>query len=257
MSKNFETNSRAAGHILEIVLDRPDRGNSLSATTFWELAEVLHTAETDDSITALIVRGNHGTFCLGGDMSDPAGKRDPRYADAIHHFTEQWLNRTIPAVALVDGGAQAYGCALALSSDLVYTTDRAWFALPELHHGLVPAYALAVLNATGNAAVGARLMWQGERLSPDEVARTVSRVIPCNTLQVAENTMEARIENWIGGGMDSLRRARRFINKTTTATTESNLESAREELQTTLHAVEDDAREAQSYLVTENDFPEQ
>lgn len=241
---------QADGRILEVVLDRVERGNALSASMYRELAEVIRGAENDASIGALLIRSSRETFCMGGDIADDRGKRDPDYSAAIHDFTEQWLSRSIPAVALVDGAAQAFGCALALSSDLVFSTERAWFALPELLHGLVPVYAIAVLDASGHAATGARMMWQGKRFSGREISSFANNVVLCASIQEAEAGIADIFTGWMGGNVDSLRRAKRFTNNANDTNRHKILSGAQKALQQALAIADEDPGKAQSYLST-------
>lgn len=252
MSGGLSVGTREDGRVLEITLDRAERGNALSATLFRELTTVIERAEKDASICALLIRSSRETFCMGGDISNDLGGRDPRYSAALHDFTERWLSRSIPALALVEGGAQAFGCALAISSDLVFTTEKAWFALPELMHGLVPVYALAVLNASGHTATGARMMWQGRRFSAREISGLEGNVLLYDSTQEAVEGVTETLERWMGGGnMDSLRRARRYINRPKEVSNQQYLLDAREALRDALADADEDPKKAQSYLDTE------
>lgn len=151
-------------------------------------------------------------------------------------------------MALVDGAAQAYGCALALSSDLVFSTEKAWFALPELLHGLVPVYALAVLNASGHAVAGARMMWQGKRFSGREIGSFATNVVLCASIQEAEEGIANTFSGWMGGNVDSLRRAKRFTNNANDTNRHKILSGAHEALQQALANADEDPGKAQSYL---------
>lgn len=248
MPDGLVINKQADGRILEIVLDRVERGNALSASMYRELTRAIEAAENDDSIGALLIRSSRETFCLGGDIADDRGKRDPDYNAAIHDFTEQWLSRSIPALSLVDGAAQAYGCALALSSDLVFATEKAWFALPELLHGLVPVYAIAVLDAAGHSATGARMMWQGQRFSSREMSSLASNVILCGSTQEAERGIASTFSGWVSGNVDSPRRAKRLTNKVSGGNGHKILSGAREALKQALADADQDPGKAQSYL---------
>ncbi|WP_172801519.1 enoyl-CoA hydratase/isomerase family protein [Arthrobacter sp. OY3WO11] len=236
------------GHVLEVVLDRGERGNALSASMYRGLARVIRDAENDASIGALLIRSSCETFCMGGDIADDRGRRDPDYSAAIRDFAEQWLSRSIPTVALVDGGAQAFGCALALSSDLVFSTEKAWFSLPELMHGLVPVYALAVLNASGHASTGARLMWQGKRFSSRDVSSFANNVVLCASTQEAEEGIANTFNGWMGGNVVSLRHAKKFLNNENDTDRQKILSGAHEELQRALADADEDPKKAQSYL---------
>lgn len=241
----------ADGCVLEITLDRADRGNALSASVFRELADIVEQAGGDSSIGALLIRASGESFCMGGDISDDRGRRDPRYPAALHDFSERWLSRSLPALALVEGGAQAYGCALALSSDLVFATESAWFSLPELSHGLVPVYALAVLSASGRGGTGARLMWEGQRFSAQQVSELEQHVVLCSSSEKAAEGIADVLDGWLRGGVQSLRGAKQYTDAVMDVGSQ-HLVGAREALHEALAAADDDPAKAQSYLTTKS-----
>ncbi|WP_249646288.1 enoyl-CoA hydratase/isomerase family protein, partial [Lysinibacillus sp. D3C2_S12] len=59
------------GNIATLVLNRPDKRNSLSRAMFQAIGDQLEQLRTDPSIKLLIVRGvNEVAFSSGADISD-------------------------------------------------------------------------------------------------------------------------------------------------------------------------------------------
>ena len=57
-------------HHAELVLNRPERRNALSARMWSALPELLAEAADDPSIKLLVVRGEGGAFTAGADISE-------------------------------------------------------------------------------------------------------------------------------------------------------------------------------------------
>ena len=51
----------------EIVIDRPDRRNSLIPPLFTEITDALKQLEENDDVAAVVLRGDGGYFCSGID----------------------------------------------------------------------------------------------------------------------------------------------------------------------------------------------
>jgi enoyl-CoA hydratase len=136
------------GNRIELVLARGHVGNTLDAVALHAANTVLREARDDDTVAGLVIRSTATNFCSGGDFFDSGrpGELSPDYGPQIEEFTRLWCTRQYPVLAVVDGPARAFGCAIALTADLAVVRPEATFALPELGNGLVPVYAIALLR---------------------------------------------------------------------------------------------------------------
>jgi enoyl-CoA hydratase/carnithine racemase len=97
---------------------------------------------------ALVLTGDGSTFCAGaniGDLRDGWMDGTDPATDPMRLF-EALTQMPRVVVAAVNGPAVGGGFELTLSCDLVVAHRDAWFALPELGHGVIPNTALARLQ---------------------------------------------------------------------------------------------------------------
>jgi enoyl-CoA hydratase len=150
------------GAVLRIRLDRPEKLNAVDTPMLDELSAHIRSAETDESIRAVQLSGAGRGFCSGGDLTggDTAGA-----ADAANRVVRAITSLPKPVVAGVHGGAVGFGCALALSCDLVVAASSAYFQLAFTRVGLMPdGGASALLAVLIGRARTARLAMTAERV---------------------------------------------------------------------------------------------
>jgi enoyl-CoA hydratase/carnithine racemase len=137
------------GNMGLITLVRPQAMNALSLDMIRAMTSALLEWESDDQVTAVIVRGATAegrsvAFCAGGDIRffhQAALTGDPRLED---FFNEEYrLNHLIynyrkPYVALMDGICMGGGMGIAQGGRIRVVTERSKLAMPETHIGLFP-----------------------------------------------------------------------------------------------------------------------
>lgn len=144
-----EISYHQADGVVEIVLDRPEKLNAISARaggTRDQILEVLTGAEAADSVGAVLLRGAGRAFSVGGDLTG----NEPRESEAEHRaFLERGeiLHRRLrdsplPIVAAVHGQCLGAAIALVAACDFVLAAANASFCLPEGRIGLIGASPL-------------------------------------------------------------------------------------------------------------------
>jgi enoyl-CoA hydratase len=149
--------------VLRIRLDRPEKLNAVDTPMLDELSAHIRGAEADESVRAVLLGGAGRAFCSGGDLTggDTAGA-----ADAANRLVRAITALPKPVVAGVHGGAVGFGCALALSCDLVVAAPSAYFQLAFTRVGLMPdGGASALLPGLIGRARTARMAMTAERVS--------------------------------------------------------------------------------------------
>jgi polyketide biosynthesis enoyl-CoA hydratase PksH len=130
-----------------IVLNRPERRNSLDKDLIGELREAFDAAGRDPGCRLVVLAAAPGPgFCVGMDL-DAAARDRPADSDAEVFFALLRQMRELPKVivATVDGQVAGGGTGLVAASDLVWATPRSTFALPEMLWGLLPCCVLPFL----------------------------------------------------------------------------------------------------------------
>lgn len=150
---------------LWITLNRPDASNAYSSSMVKNLVEILHHADVDNSIRAIVITGAGKSFCAGGDVKAMRGKSGmfagesnqlrEAYQNGIQQIPQTISNLKTPIIAMVNGPAVGAGCDLAAMCDLRVASDEALFAETFAKVGLVPgdggAFFLTRLIGFGKA----------------------------------------------------------------------------------------------------------
>jgi enoyl-CoA hydratase len=162
---------RADG-VATITLNAPDRRNALTRAMARALVETCDEVDADQSIGAVVVRGEGGFFCAGGDRKTLADAgRDPATPEAwsgigdVYRSFQRVGELEPPTVAAVRGGAVGAGMNLAFATDLRVVADDAKLISGFLPIGLHPGGGhSALLGRTGAREATAALALFGERI---------------------------------------------------------------------------------------------
>jgi enoyl-CoA hydratase/carnithine racemase len=79
-------------------------------------------------------------FCAGANIKEFTGKKSSDFVnnDIFAKIHDTFYNAEKPIIAGVNGVALGGGCELALLCDMIFCSEEARFALPELRLGLIP-----------------------------------------------------------------------------------------------------------------------
>jgi polyketide biosynthesis enoyl-CoA hydratase PksH len=145
MSGAFETlRLTPRAPVLEVMLNRPERGNALTARMIAELHRALDAAEADPAIRLLVLSGAAETFCAGMDFAEATGGAgDPAALEptvrSFYQLMERFTLSPVVIAALVTGRVTAGGVGLVAASDYAIAGPAASFQLSEAIFGLLPA----------------------------------------------------------------------------------------------------------------------
>lgn len=132
------------GDTLVLTISDPATRNTLSPQVYAAGDEALNTAADNDEIRAVVLRGDAGHFCAGGDLNRLADTRTKgREAQAanverFHNFVQGLRGFPKPVIAAVEGFAAGGGCSLALACDLIIAAEDAKFVMSYGRAGLSP-----------------------------------------------------------------------------------------------------------------------
>ncbi len=119
------------------------RRNALTPDYYAALTDVLDQARAP-RIGAVILRGEGGYFCAGGDLSQIATRRKLPEAErlarveALHDLIRGIMACPVPIIASVEGGAAGAGVSLAFACDMIVAEESATFSVAYVKAGLVP-----------------------------------------------------------------------------------------------------------------------
>jgi enoyl-CoA hydratase/carnithine racemase len=133
------------GRVLELAIDNPAQRNALLPEISGALTRALRLANDDDSVGAIVLRGEGAHFCAGGNLKSLSEMRAarPRQAvveriAAINELARALRATSKPVVAAVEGHAAGAGFSIALGCDLVVAAEDAVFTLSYVKVGVNP-----------------------------------------------------------------------------------------------------------------------
>jgi enoyl-CoA hydratase/carnithine racemase len=135
-------------NICTLILNRPEKKNSLSIELVELLRSSLTKLATDDSVRAVILRGaGDKAFCSGFDIGSlpTQSKRgfDQRLKllDQVESLLQLLVNFPYPVIAMLNGFAFGLGCELAMCCDIRIGAADIRMGMPPARLGLVYPWA--------------------------------------------------------------------------------------------------------------------
>ncbi len=125
-----------------VQLNRPDSFNAFNMEMFHELNELLDEIIKDDSILAVVIKGNAKFFGAGADLREVINYDSlevRHYIEKAHNMGYKFLKMKKPTIASISGFCLGGGCELAICCDFRIADETAVFGLPEINLGIFPA----------------------------------------------------------------------------------------------------------------------
>ncbi len=136
--------SERQGGVLILTISDPETRNTLSESVITAGIEALSTAEADDEVRCVVLRGAGSHFCAGGNLQGLMARRQAgppaqaRMLESLHQWIEAMRACPKPLIAAVEGAAAGAGFSLALACDLIVASQDARFILSYAKLGLSP-----------------------------------------------------------------------------------------------------------------------
>ena len=132
---------------MTLALNRPKRGNSLTAEMTDEITEACNWIRSKPRIRLMVLTGTGKYFCTGMDLQQAQGSSDDEGGNAhgkrVSKFQEFFRavgTLPIPTLCLLNGPAMGGGVGLFFMCDIrVSTSPDHYLALSEVKRGLLPA----------------------------------------------------------------------------------------------------------------------
>lgn len=171
---------RRQGAVLILSINNPGARNALSSELYAALVQALQDAEDDSEVGAIVLTGEGGHFCSGGDLRQLATRHTMTPLERRSNLEQ--LNTTVralrrcpkPVVAAIEGAAAGAGVSIALACDMLVAARDSRFSVAYVKIGLTPdggvtsllaeslsRSAMAELCLTGAVVSGERLYQLG------------------------------------------------------------------------------------------------
>jgi len=132
----------AEGPVRVVTINRPDELNAVNLPLHWALANVWRQLSADSGAKVVILTGAGRAFSAGGDLDwittfldDPVARDESLREGA--QIIEELLRFPLPVISAVNGPAVGLACSVAVLSDILLISDRAFLMDPHVSVGLV------------------------------------------------------------------------------------------------------------------------
>jgi enoyl-CoA hydratase/carnithine racemase len=148
---------KIAGPLATVTLCHSGKFNAMSRLMWRELRAVFEDIQQRTDLQAVLIGGEDGHFCAGGDISEYAGFRFEEVSLRDFHENDVWgglqamLDCDVPIVARIEGNCMGAGVEIASCCDIRIAADNARFGAPiaKLGFPMAPREAALVMRAVG------------------------------------------------------------------------------------------------------------
>jgi enoyl-CoA hydratase/carnithine racemase len=163
--------------VATITLNRPERKNPLTFESYAELRDTFHKLQYAEDVRAVILTGEGGNFCSGGDVHEIIGPLLKMPMDGLLYFTRMTGNLVKemrscpqPIIAAVDGVSAGAGAILPMACDLRYGTPECKTAFLFVRVGLAGCDmgACAILPRLIGQGRASELLYTGRTMTAEE-----------------------------------------------------------------------------------------
>lgn len=164
--------SRREGAVLVLSHNNVASRNALSLAFYEAFVTALRNAAAESEVAAIVLTGEGGHFCSGGDLRQLATRRALPEAErrarleSLHELIRAVRDCPKPVIAAVEGAAAGAGLSLALACDMLVAARNAVFSVAYVKVGLTPdGGATAFLAESLSRQALTELCLTGDRIS--------------------------------------------------------------------------------------------
>lgn len=189
------------GPVATITLNRPQVLNAVTWCLLEEIEDALKKIGKNDDIIVVVITGAGRAFCAGIDIDEV--KDDDMMASRaigrrIHETNRAVRMLTKPVIAKVRGACLGAGLELAISCDMIISTEDARFGLPHMHIGIPSIVEAAILPQAIGIMRTKELcftadFWDGRKA---EQVGLVNHAVPADQLDTEVTKLATKLAGW-------------------------------------------------------------
>lgn len=190
------------GALALVTLSHPGKFNAMTRGMWRELRRVFGDIQRDAALRCVLVRGEGGHFCAGGDISEYPEFRFTEAGLRDFHETDVWgglkamLDCDVPIVAQIEGNCMGAGVEIACCCDIRVADESAQFGAPIARLGfpMAPREAALVMREAG-ALLAREMLLEAAVFSAAQMQARgfLSRVMPDGQTATEASFTAARI----------------------------------------------------------------
>ncbi|XP_048228476.1 3-hydroxyisobutyryl-CoA hydrolase 1-like isoform X1 [Ricinus communis] len=188
----------------KVILNRPDKLNSLNYEMISQMLKNLRDFEIDPSVKLVILKANGNAFSVGGDLVASFGFLTTGHWSFGARFVKKQLNLDYliatyrkPVIPLIDGIVMGGGAGLSLHGKFRIVTEKAVFSMPEASIGHFPDVGASHFLSRLPGHFGEYLGLTGARLNGAEMLACglATHFVESKDLPLLENALQALISS--------------------------------------------------------------
>lgn len=166
------------GHIVTLILNRPEARNAFGLEMLAALADAWQMCDDDPDVRAIVLTGAGGNFCAGSDLKAMGQQQSGELAERFEREPKlHWkallreYRPKAPVIAAVEGYAVAGGTEILQGTDLRVAGRSARFGVAEVKWGLFPLGGSTVrLRRQIGFARAAEMLLTGRQIDAETAA---------------------------------------------------------------------------------------
>ncbi|SFJ81782.1 enoyl-CoA hydratase/isomerase family protein [Thermoflavimicrobium dichotomicum] len=195
-----------------IILDRPEKMNTLSYIGRFHLNQIFEMLNKDEEVRVIIIKGE-GTqaFTSGGTIAEFM-ERHPEELSVLHKNVAAPERSPKPVIAQLQGYTFGVGLEIAMACDFRVASETTLLALPEIRLGMIPGSGgtqrIARIAGLGRAK---DMIMRGRRIPADEAYQwgLLTTVVPQEEL---ENAVQNLVDELLQFSPLTLRVLKQVLN---------------------------------------------
>lgn len=152
--------------VARVTISHSARFNAMSCAMWRELCAVFESIQRSTDVRCVVISGENGNFCSGGDISEYANFRFQEDTLRDFHESDVWgglkamLNCDVPIVAHIEGNCMGAGVEIASCCDIRLAAASAKFGAPiaKLGFPMAPREVALVAREVGRATARQMLL---------------------------------------------------------------------------------------------------
>jgi enoyl-CoA hydratase/carnithine racemase len=190
------------GPVATVCISNDGKRNAMTRSMWSELRSIFEGLASRTDLRVLLVRGDAGHFCAGGDISEYASFRFDEASLKAFHEDIVWpalasmINCDLPIVAQLEGNCMGGGLEIACCCDIRMAGQSARFGAPIARLGfpMAPREAALLVSVAGAATVRDMLL-AASVLDAATLAQRgfLSQVLPDDELPAAAQALSRRM----------------------------------------------------------------
>lgn len=188
--------------VATVTLSNAGKFNAMSRRMWRELRLAFELVQQRSDVRCVLIRGEGGHFCAGGDISEYAGFRFEEASLRDFHENDVWgglqamLDCDVPVLAQIEGNCMGAGVEMASCCDIRLAADTARFGAPIARLGfpMAPREAALVMRAVGELTAREMLLSAAVLDAAEMKLRGfLNQVLPAHALETAVQERVQRI----------------------------------------------------------------